>query len=365
VTAVNDRTVVVLSNGAPVEMPWVERPAAIVEAYLGGQAGGSAIVKVLIGEEEPGGRLAETFPIRQSDVAADANFPGEGRQVQYREGLFVGYRYFDTAGVDVRFPFGHGLSYTTFDLLSPTVAPSGDGYDVTVTVKNTGDRSGTQVVQVYVRDVESTVYRPDKALRGFAKVRLGPGETATPQVHLDRRAFAFFDPPSGKWQVEAGVFEILIGTSSVDIVHTLPITVASDFAPDPQPGPSGFVASDDEFAAMLGHPIPDPTPTRPFTRNSTVEDLGATRCGRQVRRALLAGIRRQIAGMVPAENDSMRRMLEATMREAPLRSIVLFSGGRVSFAALDSLLDVLNGKWATLGKRVVRRGRIDRPFSTR
>ncbi|MFP6836887.1 MAG: glycoside hydrolase family 3 C-terminal domain-containing protein, partial [Pseudomonadales bacterium] len=189
----NPNTVVVLSNGAPVEMSWVDAPKAIVEGYLAGQAGGAAVVDVLSGLVNPSGKLAETFPLKQADVPADRWFPESGRQVQYREGLYVGYRYFDTADVPVLFPFGHGLSYTRFkyaDLeLSQPGVDQGQPVRVSLSVTNTGAVAGSEVVQLYVNDIESNVYRPEQELRAFAKVALESGETRSVTFELGDRAF--------------------------------------------------------------------------------------------------------------------------------------------------------------------------------
>lgn len=340
---VNPRTVVVLSNGAPVELPWADRPAALVESYLGGQAWGSAIVDVLLGDVDPGGRLAESFPVRATDLAADRNFPGHPKQVEHREGLYVGYRFHDTAGVPARFAFGHGLSYTTFRLDELDVTGSGQRFTVRVRVTNDGQRPGSEVVQVYVRDVDATVHRPDKELRGFAKVHLPAGEARTVTIELGPRAFAFYDVASSAWQVEAGTFEVLVGTSSVDIRASATVDVASDFVPEPSPAPTDLVADDAEFAAMLGRPVPTPDAVLPFHRNSPVADLGATRFGWLVQRAIVRAARRETDEVNADSDDATRRMFEAVIVEAPLRGLVTLGGGKVSFTALDALIELLNG----------------------
>ncbi|HEX7589889.1 MAG TPA: glycoside hydrolase family 3 C-terminal domain-containing protein, partial [Demequinaceae bacterium] len=268
----NPRTAVALQNGAPVEMPWVARPAAILEAYLGGQAGGGALADVVLGAVEPGGRLAESFPVRASDLPSSANFPGTATQVQYREGLYVGYRFHDASGVAPLFPFGHGLGYTDFAYSGLTVTEVGARWDVTVTVKNVGTRAGSDVVQVYVQDVVSTAYRPVKELKAFAKVHLAPGATQNVTVSLDRRAFAVWDVASHGWRVEAGDFDILVGASSTDIRAVRRIAVASPDAVAASSGPTAptYLVGDAEFARMLGHPIPAAAPLLPFHRDSTV-----------------------------------------------------------------------------------------------
>jgi beta-glucosidase len=247
--------VVVLNNGGVVHLPWTDRVDAVLECWLGGQAGGSAVVDVLLGDAEPGGRLAESVPEHVAQLPADRNFPGSPRQVQYREGLYVGYRFHDSAGVPARFPFGAGLSYTTFEWTDISVTGSGTDVSVQVRVTNTGERAGSDVVQVYVRDVEASVHRPEKELKGFAKVHLGPGESESVAVRLDRRSFAVWDVAAHDWLVEAGAFEIVVGRSSVQIEEVLGHDVASDDVVTKADGPAAYVATDDEFAAMMGRPI--------------------------------------------------------------------------------------------------------------
>ena len=338
VASANPRTVVALSNGSPVAMPWADRVAAIVESYLGGQASGSALVDVLYGEEEPGGRLAESFPFTSADVAADRYFPGSPRQVQYREGLYVGYRYYDSAEVPVRFPFGHGLSYTTFEYGPASAEPA----EVAVTVTNTGDRAGSEVVQVYVAAVSGTVPRPRQELRGFRKVNLAPGESQQVVIPLGDRAFSHWDVESGAWQVEPGEYEVRVGASSRDIRSRVAVRVDSHHRPVP-PAFTGLVATTDgEFAALLGRPVPQPEPVRPFTRNSTIGELRASRAGGLVRDALLRKARPLLESMAGGDPDMLVR-LTAAMDEAPLRQIVLNAQGRLTWPMLDTVLAWLNG----------------------
>jgi beta-glucosidase len=221
VAGVQERVIVVLANGAPVEMPWLGSAKAVLEAYLGGQAMGGAVADVLFGDVNPSGKLAETFPKKLSDNPSYLNFPGEGDRVEYREGLFVGYRYYDAKEIEPLFPFGHGLSYTTFAYekieLDRERMRDDETAVVRVTIANTGERAGKEVVQLYVRDRESTVIRPVKELKGFAKVELKPGERKTVSFRLDKRAFAYYEPRIRDWRVESGEFDILVGASSRDI----------------------------------------------------------------------------------------------------------------------------------------------------
>jgi beta-glucosidase len=222
VSAVQPNTVVVLNNGAPVVMgEWIDGVAAVLEAWMMGQAGGGAIADVLFGRVNPSGKLAETYPLRLVDTPSFCNFPGENGAVRYGEGLFIGYRHYDARELPVQFPFGYGLSYTTFAYdnlrLSAETFRDRDGLTVSVDVTNTGAVAGKEVVQVYVRDQKSRLIRPVKELKGFAKVALEPGETKTVTVKLDFRAFAYYDPMYHDWITEAGEFDILVGASATDI----------------------------------------------------------------------------------------------------------------------------------------------------
>jgi len=232
VTAVQPNTIVILNNGAPVVMSeWIDGTAAVLEAWMMGQAGGGAIADVLLGKVNPSGKLAETFPLKLIDTPAYINYPGENGAVRYGEGIFIGYRYYDTKEVPTLFPFGYGMSYTTFDYQNPKVSSQTfrdvDGLTISVDVTNTGEMSGKEVVQVYVQDHQSILARPPKELKGFAKVELQPGETKTVTVSLDFRAFAYYHPAYRQWITEDGEFDILIGASSTDIRTTQTVTLHS------------------------------------------------------------------------------------------------------------------------------------------
>ncbi len=218
VCRVQPNTVVVLHNGSVVAMPWIEGPKAILEAGLGGQAVGGAIVDVLSGKVNPSGKLAETFPVRLEDTAAYLNYPGEGNTVTYGEGLFVGYRYYDKKKIKPLFPFGYGLSYTTFEYIrlqtNKMEISVGETLDVTVTVKNSGPLAGKEVVQLYVQSLDSRFVRPIKELKAFVKVALKPGETKDVRLTLEERDFAIYDVERQAWRLEGGEFAILIGPSS-------------------------------------------------------------------------------------------------------------------------------------------------------
>ncbi len=219
VAEANENTIVVLNCGAPVELPWIDDVPALVLAYYPGQEGGHALARILLGDVNPSGKLSVTFPKRYEDNPTYINYPG-GRDVRYGEGVFVGYRYYDQKGVEPLFPFGFGLSYTTFeysDLQVPKTVQPGEPVEVSVTVTNTGVRAGKEVVQLYVADKVSSLARPPKELKGFKKVSLDPGESKTIDFTLDQRALSFYDPTQKRWVAEPGEFEVLVGSSSRDI----------------------------------------------------------------------------------------------------------------------------------------------------
>jgi beta-glucosidase len=246
VAAVNDRTVVVVNAASPVDMPWADDAAAVLQCWFGGQEMAGGVADVLVGTAEPGGRLPTTVPIRVEHSPSHANFPGENGELRYGEGLFMGYRGFEHNAIAPRFPFGHGLSYTTFDVGPATLSAAeyrpGGTITVTVPVTNSGGRPGSEVVQCYVAPVSPRLARPPKELKAFTKVWLQPGETTTVEFVLEGRAFAYWDPgqddwaavqamlpdlfshlsPSAPrrtrgWQLDAGRYDLLIGRSAEDI----------------------------------------------------------------------------------------------------------------------------------------------------
>jgi beta-glucosidase len=221
VAAANPNTIVVLHAGSPLNLSWLDQVAVVVQAWYLGQETGNAIADVLFGDVNPCGKLPTTFPKRLQDNPAYLNYPGENGQVLYGEGLFVGYRYYDKKDIAPLFPFGYGLSYTTFAYrnlrLSQTEYAPGDTIRLSVDVENTGSRAGKEIVQVYLHDVESRLVRPEKELKAFAKVALEPGETKTLTFTLDEQALSYYDPASKRWVAEAGEFQVLVGSSSRDI----------------------------------------------------------------------------------------------------------------------------------------------------
>jgi beta-glucosidase len=248
VAAANPRTVVVLQSGGPVTTPWLDRIAAVLQAWYPGQECGNAIADVLFGKADPGGRLPQTFPVRLEDNPAFGNYPGEHGRVHYREGIFVGYRHYEHKATRPLFPFGHGLSYTSFAYgelrLSVSRLDPGGELTARVDVTNTGRRAGLEVVQLYVRDSWASLPRPEKELKAFAKLALQPGETRTVTLPLDTRSLAFFDDTRRAWVAEAGAFEVLVGRSSADIRVRALFELTADWM-----DPVGAPSSDNRISA--------------------------------------------------------------------------------------------------------------------
>ena len=321
IAEVQPNTVVVLHNGSPVEMPWVHKVKGIVEAYLSGQAVGGAVCDILFGKVNPSAKLPETFPLKLEDNPSYLSYFGEGDMVEYREGIFVGYRYYDKKKMDVLFPFGHGLSYTTFaysNLRTDKDAIKDTGtLTVSVDVTNTGKRAGKEVVQLYVADKESTVIRPVKELRDFAKVELAPGETKTVSFTLDKRAFAYYSVKIHDWHVESGEFEILIGKSSRDIVLNTTVSVESTVK-------IPFVYTTD---TTIGDVMKDP---RAWEMTKSVAS--------KVSFSGDAGQSEEGSAAAEAISDEM---LKAMLEYLPLRGPVNFGRG-VSMADIQKLVDKLN-----------------------
>jgi beta-glucosidase len=309
VSKVQRNIVVVLSNGAPVEMPWIDSVKAVLETYLGGQAWGGAVADVLFGIVSPSGRLPETFPKKLSDNPSYLNFPGEDDRVEYREGIFVGYRYYDKKEMDVLFPFGHGLSYTTFEYsalsLDKNEMTDQDVLRVSVRVRNTGGMLGKEVVQLYVRDLESNRIRPDKELKGFEKIELKPGEEKEVVFLLDKRAFAYYDEEIKDWRVESGEFEILVGKSSRNIVLRDRVYVKSTTSV-----------------------------RRRFHRNSTIGDIMEDAKASEVLKLVI----QKFLKISEKELDSFIERV----KYVPLRALIVFSRGAFTEDMLDELLQKIN-----------------------
>jgi beta-glucosidase len=348
------RTVVVVVGGAPVALPWREEVPAVIHAYLGGQAAGGAIADVLTGAAEPGGRLAETFPNALADNPVHA-MPFGPRQVEYRESVFVGYRWYDTADVPVAYPFGHGLSYTSFEWGDPRLSSELVSADdlvagrltVSVTVENTGERPGSDVVQVYVERTDPGVARPRRALAGFVRVRLEPGRSERVTVVLASSGFHHWDRGRASFAVEDGRWRVHLSTSASEVRSSHPLRTTGGVAPDRSPASDAYrslrrdhVFPRREFERLLGADLPDNVADRPgeFTANTPVADLLDTAVGRRLHGLVAAALRRESSddGTMFA-GDPHDLALEIVPRMA-------LQGG-LTPAMVQGIVDGLNRDW--------------------
>ena len=338
----NPNTVVVLSAGASLETPWLKHCRTLVYGALGGQAGAGAMLDVLTGKVNPSGKLAETWVNAYADTPAKDNFAGPGRMVQYREGLYVGYRYYQTAGVPVAFPFGYGLSYTSFAYSNLQAASNG----VTLTVTNTGKRAGAEIVQRYVAKPGAEVFRPAQELKGFAKVQLQPGESKTVTIPLDDKAFRYWNTKTDSWEVEGGSYELRVGASSTDIRLTAVVEVAGTGAPNPYAGKhlphyaSGKVQSvpDDEWATLLGRPVQQGKVK--IDRNMTLGELNHSRSplGWLIWLVLTALLNASYKRGKPDLNVLFQYNM-------PLRALAKMTSGAISMGMVDGIVMELQGFW--------------------
>ena len=338
----NPNTVVVLSAGASLETPWLKHCRTLVYGALGGQAGAGAMLDVLTGKVNPSGKLAETWVNAYADTPAKDNFAGPGRMVQYREGLYVGYRYYQTAGVPVAFPFGYGLSYTSFAYSNLQAASNG----VTLTVTSTGKRAGAEIVQLYVAKPGAEVLRPAQELKGFAKVQLQPGESKTVTIPLDDKAFRYWNTKTDSWEVEGGSYELRVGASSADIRLTAVVEVAGTGAPNPYAGKhlphytSGKVQSvpDDEWATLLGRPVQQGKVK--IDRNMTLGELNHSRSplGWLIWLVLTALLNASYKRGKPDLNVLFQYNM-------PLRALAKMTSGAISMGMVDGIVMELQGFW--------------------
>ena len=338
----NPNTVVVLNAGASLETPWLAHCRALVYGALGGQAGAGAMVDVLTGKVNPGGKLAETWANAYEETPTRDNFAGAGRTVQYREGLYVGYRYYQTAGVPVAFPFGYGLSYTSFAYSDLKVTAD----SVTLTVTNTGARDGAEIVQVYIAKPGAEIFRPAQELKAFARVPLAAGESRTVTLPLDDKAFRYWNTRTDCWEVEGGRYEVRVGASSADIRLTANVDIRGTNAPDPYAGKalphykSGSVQNvpDAEWEILLGHPIPQDKVK--IDRNMTLGELNHSRSplGWLIWAVLTALLNASFKKGKPDLNVLFQYNM-------PLRALAKMTSGAISMGMVDGIVMEAKGFW--------------------
>lgn len=348
----NPNTVVVLAGGSVVHMPWVNDVKALLNSGLGGQAGGAAVANILTGAVNPSGKTSETYPLEFSDNPTYGNYPGGPVTSEHRESVYIGYRYYDKADKQVLFPFGYGLSYTTFEYsdikLSADSIKDTDTVKVSFKIKNTGSVDGAEVAQVYVADKESTIFRPVKELRAFKKVFLKVGEEKEVSVELSKRAFAFYNVKLGDWMVETGEFDILVGASSRDIKLSATMTVTSTVnaeIPDyRESAPAYYTADLDamkgaQFEAVYGHKLPDPNPdtNKKIDLYCCLNDARHTKWGGRICRLI-----ENIMSKMGSDANGDGKMLAAMATQIPIRNFIAMSMGVMSEPMAQGLLMILN-----------------------
>lgn len=343
VHAVNPSVVVILSAGSVTEIPWLEQCAALLHGYLGGQAGAAAMVDVLTGTVTPSGKLAETFPLRHEDSPAFGYFPGTERTAEYREGPYVGYRYFSTAQKPVRFPFGFGLSYTSFAYSELTISPLGAQFAVT----NVGAVTGAEIAQLYIGRIGDGVYRPSRELKGFAKVALRPGESATLIIPFDDKTFRHFDVARRSWQVETATYAVMIGASVDDLRLDGKIAVEGTLVPSPTPqalsayAHADITAVDDlAFAALLGRSIPQARwSAGPLGINDALCQMRAAR--NPIARLAFRLLERKKVAAEAAHQPDLNVLFLYNM---PFRAIAKMTNGTVSMEMVEALVSLVNSR---------------------
>ncbi len=365
------KVVVVLAGGACFEMPWIDKVHAVLHMQLAGEAVGEATADVLFGRANPCGKLAETYPYKYDDLMANKYYKYGPKGVEYRESIFVGYRYYDAAKKDVMFPFGYGLSYTNYEYSNITIsAPNTDlseDLEVTVDIKNVGRMAGYEIAQLYIHDKESTVFRPEKELKGFEKVYLEPEETKTVKFSLDKRAFAFYNTEINDWTIEAGAFDILVGASSRDIRQTAVVEISAPAVNMPDykavcpvyynlEGVTDI--SDEEWVALKGAPLCDNSPTKvgDYDFNTTVGECEGSWFARLFRWIFVFFAKRAFPKDAPS---SLKKMAIDGALSMPVRNFYAMSMGIAPYKTALYMLEALNGKpfsglikagWAFLSK---------------
>lgn len=340
VAAANPRTVVVLQGGSPVLLPWKEQVSAILLTYLSGCQGGAAAKRLLFGEVTPGGKLAETWPLRYEDVPNADTFAVPDEHIQYRESIYVGYRWYDAAEKEVAYPFGHGLSYTQFSYNDLVV----DGGTVCVTVTNCGDRDGKEIVQLYVGKPDSAIYRAPLELKGFKKISLRAGESQAITFSLTKDDLAIYDTAGSAWITEAGEYEIYVGASSRDTRLAATIMISDGAAVTPVSYPAKTFTQKD-FEALIGYKIPEPTPVKPFTYNTLLAQTTCSRLGK-----LILAFSVPVAAKEMGGDEQAKKMAANMMGDMPIRSMGMGGGNR---SMLHGLVDILNGHMLRGLKKII------------
>ena len=361
----NPNIVGILSGGSSIEMDWDTDLKAVLHGYLTGQAGGGAVYDIITGAVNPSGKLAETYPVAYEDTPAFKYYPAKERTSEYREGLYIGYRYFDTAHVPVKYPFGYGLSYTTFEYTDLKVNADGATFKIT----NTGKVDGAEIAQLYISLPGAEVFRPEKELKGFAKVFLKAGETKTVTIAFNDMTFRYWNVEDEAWAVEGGIYKILVGSSSADIRLAADLSVAGVGSGNPYDRKkvpayySGDITRvpDGQFETILGRPIPDGSWTRDLTENDAICQLKNSKSW--ICRRVYGVLERKKKKAEAAGKPDLNVLFIYNM---PFRAIGKMTGGAVSQEMVEGMVKVVNGHFfggiGTVIGGYFRNGRLNKAY---
>ncbi len=342
IAKVNKNVIVSLSNGAPVTMPWKDKVKGIMCGYLGGESGERGVVNCLVGKVNPSGKLAETYPLKLEDTPCYNNFPGSEQSVEYKEGIYVGYRYYDKNNLEVLFPFGYGLSYTKFKYSSLKIGIN-KNIEISFKIKNTGKVKGKEVAQVYISEENPTIFKPVKELKGFEKVELEPGEEKEVHITLSKDAFEYYNVETKKWAVESGIYKILVGKSSRDIVLSKRIKIVSEDKNITKKYPKVYYTgkvknvSDKDFEALLGFKIPSrDIDLSVITEENTLEQLKNTKIGKMIYENQMAYMDKLLV------EQNTNKAIKVTMNmQKPLKKFYERTGSKYTKEMIDEFINIV------------------------
>lgn len=342
ISKVNKNIIVVLANGAPITMPWKDKVKAIITGYLGGEAGSRAMVNCLIGKVNPSGKLAETYPNKLEDTPCYNNYPGTELTVEYKESIYVGYRYYEKANKEVLFPFGFGLSYTNFEYSSLKLNQEKDEIKVTFKIKNTGKVIGKEIAQIYISQENPKIYKPIKELKDFKKVELKPGEEKQIEIELPKSSFEYYNPETKKWSIEEGIYEIQIGKSSKEIVLKSKITILSEdekiFKIYPKKYYKGDIQniSDEDFEIILGSKLPERhLKLENITDENTLEQIKETKIGKLIYENQIEKMNKLLK-----EQDVNKATKVMMDMQKPLKKFYEKKSSKITKEMVDELLEI-------------------------
>ena len=357
VAKANKNTVVILSGGSPVEMPWADKVKGIVNTYLGGEGGAEALVDILYGNANPCGKLAETYPISLKDTPSYCYFNDDDKIAKYKEGIYIGYRYYDSADVKVLYPFGFGLSYTTFQyknfIMSNKLITPDQGIIAKITIKNTGSVDGAEIVQLYQGCKDSSVFRPSKELIGFEKIYLKSGEEKSISFTINSKDFSYYNIEENRWYTENGKYNIMVGSCSRDIKITQEVLLKShpsqrtmDYSKNSSiyddPKKVKKAVKDEEFYGLFkdSNTLQSRDNDNICTMNTTIEDVLDTDTGRKLYEGQYNKLSEFTKGL--RKNDPMVKMSKTIILEMPIRSIIMFSSGQITYNDVNDIVKKIN-----------------------